>query len=455
MKRWLLWLALALVAWSEPHPVTFRIWPPGTRVTLANSGKSESFLGTSGRPIPLDETVIPAGTITLSFEHPGYKKESRDVKGRLLLGSSVWPPVDQPEVRLTAASTSVAARDWIRANPTLLGLLLLGAAGLAGREWMRRNSHQGALRRAKLAEDEAIQRAATMQASLDPSLAVSLNGYRIVRELGKGGMATVYEVEREGEAHPLALKLLHREISENPDAIKRVRREVRVWRELIHPGVVPLLDFGEVNGRYCFVMDKISGATLSKLFKQGRVPPNEAIRHMDAMLDAVAYAHGKGVLHRDLKPDNIMLREDGRLQVLDFGISRSVDQQTMITLGDSVLGTPAYMAPERFSGENDYASDQYALGLICYELFTGQYAMGEDQDIGVLLGKHFNYMPPRMATVDPRMPAELDNIVMRMIEKAPNERFASVGEARQALHAALGKKGRDVLGPAAPGLVEI
>lgn len=445
MKRTLLWLLLLGIAWSEPHPLTFRVWPPGTRVTMANSGKSDSFLGVSGAPISLDDTTIPAGTITLTLEHDGYKKESRDVKGRLLLGSAVWPPEDQPEVRLIAASSSVAARDFVKAHPLSLGLLGLAGLGLAGGEWMRRKSHARALRSAKLAEDEAIQKAATMEASLDPSLAVSLNGYRILRELGKGGMATVYEVEREGEANTLALKLLHREISENPDAIKRVRREVRVWRELVHAGIVPLLDFGEINGRYYFVMDKISGDTLHRRFKQGRVRPSEAIRCMDAMLDAVAYAHGRGVIHRDIKPDNIMLREDGRLQVLDFGISRSVDQQTMITLGDSVLGTPAYMAPERFSGQNDFASDQYALGLICYELFTGIYPMGEDQDIGILLGKQFNYIPPRMTTVDERIPVELDNIVMRMMEKDPVKRFPSVEEARQALHGALGKKGREVL----------
>ncbi|MBN9415116.1 hypothetical protein ABS71_10705 [bacterium SCN 62-11] len=445
MKRAVLWLLLVLAAGAEPHSVTFRVWPPGTRVTMANSARSEGFLGLSGVPVPLDEATIPAGTITLSFEYPGYKKESRDVKGRLLLGSAVWPPEDQPEVRLLAGSSTVAARDFAREHPVFLAVFVLLGVGLAGAEWMRRTSHGRALRLARLAEDEAIQKAATLEASLDPSLAVSLNGYRILRELGKGGMAIVYEVERAGEATPLALKLLHREISENPDALKRVRREVRVWRELIHPGIVPLLDFGEINGRYYFVMDKITGDTLQRRLRQGRVRPAEAIRFMDAMLDAVAYAHGRGVIHRDIKPDNIMLREDGRLQVLDFGISRSVDQQTMITLGDSVLGTPAYMAPERFSGQNDFASDQYALGLIFYELFTGVYPMGEDQDIGVLLGKQFNYTPPRMSAVDARIPVELDNLVMRMLEKDPVQRFPSVEEARQALHGALGKKGRAVL----------
>ena len=311
MKVWMLSLLLLGVAWAEPHQLTFRVWPPGTRVTMANSGKSESFLGTSGSPISLDEATVPAGTITLSFEKPGYKKETRDVRGHVLLSSTAWPPPDQPEVRLTAASSSQAARDFLQQHPMLLLGIMVLAGALGVGEWMRRNSHQRALRQARLAEDEAISKAATLEASLNPSLAVSLNGYRILRELGKGGMATVYEVEREGESQPLALKLLHREISENPDAIKRVRREVRVWRDLLHPGVVPLLDFGEVNGRYYFVMDKICGETLLRRFKQGRIRPSEAIRYMDAMLDAVAYAHGRGVIHRDLKPDNIMIREDG------------------------------------------------------------------------------------------------------------------------------------------------
>jgi len=447
VKRFLWWCLLLATAWSEPHAITFRVWPPGTRVSLANSGNTDGFLGVSGAPVGIDDSTIPAGTLTLTFEHSGYKRETRDVKGRLLLGSTMWPPLDQPEVRLGAASAGVAARDFAKAHPLALTMLALIGLLLASGEWWRRQSLQRALRRAKLAEDEAIQRAATMEGSLNPSLAVSLNGYRILRELGKGGMATVYEVEREGEARPLALKLLHREISENADALKRVRREVKVWRELLHPGIVPLLDFGEVNGRYYFVMDKICGETLLKRLKGSRIRPSEAIRYMDAMLDAVAYAHGKGVIHRDIKPDNIMLREDGRLQVLDFGISRSMDQKTMITMGDAVLGTPAYMAPERFSGQNDPASDQYALGLIFYELFTGRLAMGDDTDIGVLLGKQFNYTPPRMASLDERIPTELDNIVMRMMEMDPVKRFPSVQEARVALHAALGKKGRDVLTP--------
>ncbi len=443
----LLWLWLASVAWAEPqlHRLTFRVWPPGTSVKISNSGKRDGFLGSSGQPVTIDSSIVPVGTVTLTFEHPDYKSESRDVKGRLLLGSGSWPPPGQPEVRLAPGSSSVAARDFIRAHPGLGALLMLVVAALAGGEAWRRRAHRQALRRARQAEDEAILRAATLEAALDPSLSITLNGYRIVRELGKGGMATVYEVIKEDTQEILALKLLHREISENQDALKRVRREVRIWRELMHPGIVPLVDFGEVNGRYYFVMDKVEGQSLQTRLKAGRARPSEAVRWMDAMFEAVAYAHGRGVIHRDLKPDNIMLRADGRLQVLDFGISRSIDQHTQVTMGDAVLGTPAYMAPERFSGTTDFASDQYALGLICYELFTGVYALGEDRDVAVLLSRHFSYVPPLMSSLERGIPAELDRIVARMLEKDPACRFPSVAEARQALHGALGKKGREVL----------
>ncbi|MFN8607054.1 MAG: serine/threonine-protein kinase [Vulcanimicrobiota bacterium] len=437
--------ALARAQAPQSHAVEFRVWPPGSSIKIANSGKVQGFLGRSGTRMELDSSLVPSGTVTLTFEHPGYKAESRDVKGRLLLSSELWPPPDQPEVRLVPASSAVALRDAVQGHPWLTSFLSLGLTGLLAGELWRRHSHRLALRRARRAEDEAIQRAATLEASLDPSLSVSLNGYRIVRELGKGGMATVYEVVKEPGQEALALKLLHREISENPDAIKRVRREVRIWRELLHPGIVPLVDFGEINGRYYFVMDKVDGESLQSRLRQGRVRPGDAVRWTDALFEAVAYAHARGVIHRDLKPDNIMLRQDGRLQVLDFGISRSIDQHTQVTVGDAVLGTPAYMAPERFSGTTDFASDQYALGLICFELFTGTFALGDDKDVGVLLSRHFNFVPPPMSSLDPRIPAELDRIVSRMLEKDPTRRFPSLMEARQALHAALGKRGREIL----------
>lgn len=418
----LVWLVLAQTG-GPMHPLIFRAWPSGTHVYLYNSGKRSGFLGRSGATVTLDPQLIPPGTITLTFEHRGYRTETRDVKGRILLSHSVWPPADQPEVRLAPASRWIAVRDLAGQHPGPMAGLVGTFCLLATTDMLRRQ----ALRRARRAEDEAIRKAST-------SGEIRLNDYQVLGPLGRGGMAAVYEVVRPGGKERLALKLLHREISEDPAALKRVRRELRIWRELVHPGIVALLDFGEANGRYYFVMEKVIGQSLYARLKQGRLELREAVRHFDALLEAVAYAHGRGVIHRDLKPENVMLCDNGRLKVLDFGISRSLNQSTQITLGDSVLGTPAYMAPERFSGLTHPASDQYALGLIAYEMLAGRHPIGDEKDLAVLLGRQCYYHPPCLRDLDETIPAGLDQMVMRMLAKDPLKRFASVEEARQVLH---------------------
>lgn len=420
-----LFLAPAVGAKDRFITVTFHSVPEGATISAFNSARTPAYLGVTGQPVTLDKEWLSKGSaVEVKFELPGYASYSDTVYSLTLKDGGHWPPPEsgkvvhlKPDSMLTAAAVNL---------PPLVGVFFL-ALGLF--RWRQKKTLAAAT---KKAESEAWEAATAERPPTFPS------GYVMQHELGRGGMAVVYEVTCKDTDERRALKMLNPELSADPDALKRLRREIKIWRELVHPCIVPLYDFGECNGRYYLVMERIHGETLRDYMQRERMATGMAIEYAEAMLDAVAYAHRKDIVHRDLKPENIMIRDDGRLLVLDFGLSRTLNEQTAITMNETVMGTPAYMAPERFSGVADASSDQYALGLIIYELLAGRHAISNTVDLAGILFCQLYEEPAPLTQFCPDLAPAVEAVVMKMIAKESKDRYPDVGAARDALVEAAG-----------------
>ncbi len=260
-------------------------------------------------------------------------------------------------------------------------------------------------------------------------------GYSVERELGRGGMATVYLAEDLKHHRPVALKLLKPELAASLEAA-RFLREIKITATLTHPNILPLYDSGSEDGRLYYVMPYVDGGSLrQRLDRERQLAVPEAVRLAGEVADALAYAHERGVVHRDIKPENILL-EHGHPVVADFGVARalSVLGEEYSTGAGIALGTPAYMSPEQASGESavDHRADQYALACVLYEMLAGHppFVGGGTRAV---LARHVADPPPPLATVRPGVPRAVREAVTRGLAKAPADRFASVREFADAL----------------------
>ena len=201
-----------------------------------------------------------------------------------------------------------------------------------------------------------------------------LNGrYRLDSQVGAGGMSTVYKAFDITLERPVAIKLLHREIAADSDQIERFRREARAVAQLSHPHIVTVIDAGEDDGRPYIVFEFVAGETLKERIKRlGRLPIAEAVAYAIEIARALGAAHQRNIVHRDVKPQNVLIDEEGRAKVTDFGIARSLDEEGL-TADGRVLGTTDYVAPDQALGHPCTAqSDLYSLGIVLYEMLTGQ-----------------------------------------------------------------------------------
>lgn len=404
-------LALTSVV-SDSLPIRFNSQPQGAGIYLANSSQGKGqYLGVTGTNITIEKQTVEQPTVFVRLEKDGYEPVTLTLLGGQFTAGAELPSEGPARLYQTWGG-------WFKQWGLLLGggLACLVGAGV----FLVQRSRKKAWR---------APRPDPVGAPNQHEAALRDQGYELMGELGRGGMAVVFEARRQGSDAPLALKLLHREVGLDSDAINRMKREIKVMRELQHPTIVPLYDFGDVNGQYFLVMEKVDGQSLKKRLSEGRLSQEEALKFIHMLLQGVTYAHNKDIVHRDLKPDNVMLRPDGRLQILDFGISRSTTANTFETMDNSVLGTPAYMAPERFSGVANKASDQYALGLIFYELLCGVAPVPNDIDIAQIITKQLFEVPPEPSTVDADVPKSMDFLVMTMIAKDPVKRFPSMDAA--------------------------
>lgn len=395
----------------------FRSTPASAEVWAMNSGPDAAYLGTTDNPLRL-KFASPTARLQLQFRKQGYAPRDYEV---------MFDDAKDKSIELYALPQTWS--EWLGARPWIWGVLALSvlAAGGAGYRVATRD---------RTFDNEMTAEELTFALHVR---GLKARGFRVLRELGRGGMAIVYEVVREGPnpGAPMALKLLNAELSHDENSVARMEREIKIQRDMQHPGIVPLLDFGEIEGKqYYLVMEMVQGACLRDLLDGERFPVERTLDCAETVLDAVAYAHAKGILHRDLKPENVMIEPDGSTQVLDFGIARSVEQSqgnTFMTMDGSMPGTPAYMSPERMSGDMSPSSDQYALGLMFYEMLAGHHPIPNTMDIGMLMHHQLYVVPPPPSQDNPDVWPELDAWVLKQIAKAPEDRFSSVQEVREEL----------------------
>ena len=261
--------------------------------------------------------------------------------------------------------------------------------------------------------------------------------YELLRLLGRGGMGAVYLARDRALERLVAIKVLPPGAGTDTALIERFRREARTVAALQHGGIVPLHAFGERRGLCWFVMGYVRGESLSaRLEREGALPPDVARRILVEVADALDHAHRQGVVHRDIKPDNILLDDaSGRALLTDFGIARAETARaaTALTQSGAVMGTPHYMAPEQATGEPlDGRSDLYALGVVGYEMLAGRLPF-EGRTFRELVLQHVSVTPRPIAEVAREVPADLGEAVMRCLAKEPDARFADAGALRSAL----------------------
>ena len=251
--------------------------------------------------------------------------------------------------------------------------------------------------------------------------------YVIKRKLGSGGMADVYLAEDQELGRRVALKLLDERHASDEQFVERFRREAQSAAGLNHPNIVSIFDRGRAEGTYYIAMEYLDGRTLKELLvRNGPTPIPIAIDYARQILGALSFAHRNGIIHRDIKPHNIIVGSDGRLKVTDFGIARSGASQ--MTEAGSIVGTAQYLSPEQARGAPvDPRSDLYSLGIVLYEMLTGAVPFSGDTPVEIAM-KHLSQVPEPPSTLRPQVPHDLDAVVMRALAKDPDQRYASAEE---------------------------
>jgi tetratricopeptide (TPR) repeat protein/predicted Ser/Thr protein kinase len=264
------------------------------------------------------------------------------------------------------------------------------------------------------------------------------NRYEILALLGQGGMGAVYKARDTELERLVALKIIRPELTTNPEILKRFKQELILARQVTHRNVIRIFDLGQADGFKFITMEYLEGQDLRGVLREkGKLPPEEAAKIILQICRALEAAHGEGVIHRDLKPQNIMLDANGRAYVMDFGIARSAYLPGMTQTG-ALVGTPEYMSPEQAKGEKlDERSDLFSLGTILYELIVGQSPYFSDTPLATLW-KRIQEKAKPLSELDPTIPKELSDIVAKALEIEPENRFATAHEFAQHLETWLG-----------------
>ena len=268
--------------------------------------------------------------------------------------------------------------------------------------------------------------------SLEPGELIG-DRYELGRQLGSGGMARVYLGHDRLLDRQVAIKVLAEPYASDPQFVERFRREASHAAGLNHPNIVAVYDRGEVDGSYFIVMEYLSGPDLKQVIRRrAPLPPLEAIDDAQQILAALGAAHRRDVIHRDVKPQNVLLAEDGHLKVTDFGIARAGEEADMTEAG-SVIGTAQYLSPEQARGDVvTAASDCYAVGIVLYEMLTGRVPFDGGPPVAVAM-KQISDEPVSQRIVEPTVPRELEAVVMRSLAKRPSERYRTAEEMSRAL----------------------
>ena len=427
-KTFLIWLlawALAVADEGTTYTMQFRTWP-SRDVTVSLDG--QDYNSTQVIPVTYHdhENEKP-----IRFQRPGFATKKIELKSEdaNAANKNFFPPIGQEVISLQAESPWVALQAWEQEHPmqalvAAAGLLLVLPAVLfrAWQGWRTQRHISGRIAGYEAARDRG-----------DSMLMTRLEGYLLVSRLGQGGMATVYKGLPEGsldESAPVAVKVLGRELFANTEFQIRFRREVAAYQKLEHPNIVKVISWRELDNSGeapYIVLEFVPGRTLSSLIPGEGMSWSEARPLLEQIFSAVTYAHSQGVVHRDLKPDNVMV-SDGRVKVMDFGLARS-DDASHLTATGAILGTPAYMAPEQLSqGSSQPAVDQYALGAVTYRMLCG-HLPHESEGMMQLFNKVLTAAPVPLRTYNPKISKEIEAVVMKMLHRGPDSRYATVGQA--------------------------
>jgi serine/threonine protein kinase/tetratricopeptide (TPR) repeat protein len=267
-----------------------------------------------------------------------------------------------------------------------------------------------------------------------------LGAYEIREEIGKGGMATVYRAHQPTVDRDVAIKVIKGNLKEDADAVQRFQREAKVIARLEHPHILPIYDFDGTNEPPYIVMRYLDGGTLKDVMKQGLLPLPEVAYLIQHVASALDYAHRQGIVHRDIKPSNIMIDREGNAFVSDLGIARITStgdgQRKGITVSGAIIGTPEYMSPEQAMGlaDVDFKADIYSLGVMLFEMLTGQLPYIADTAMGTLL-KHIQSPIPKIRDFNAELPEAVEVVILNALAKEPDNRYSSAGElARELTH---------------------
>ena len=276
--------------------------------------------------------------------------------------------------------------------------------------------------------------------------------YELEELVGSGGMSSVYRAHDRLLDRKVALKVLHQQYTDDAEHVGRFRHEARAVATLSHPNIVTVIDRGEHDGRQFIVLEYVDGENLKQLIQRGPVPVATALELAIQISQGLAFAHQQGLVHRDVKPQNVLLNGDGQAKVTDFGIARSLDVQHGMTQTGTVLGTSDYIAPEQAQGQRvDEHTDVYSLGVVLYELLTGEVPFPGENFVAVAM-RHINEPPPSIRDRRPDVSPRLEAAVQRAMAKDARDRFPTMADFRRELEACLAEAqgATQVIAPGAP-----
>ncbi len=278
------------------------------------------------------------------------------------------------------------------------------------------------------------------------SVPTAIGGYKIIGQIGAGGMATVYEAYQEKLDRHVAIKWMHASLIQDRQFVGRFEREARIVARLDHPNIVPIYDYDTQDNRPYLVMKYIDGQTLKDRMAQSPLTLSEIVSVMNTVAGALDYAHAQGVLHRDLKPSNIILDENGMAYLTDFGLARITHQGESTLSADSMLGTPHYISPEQALGDKtlDGRTDVYSFGVLLYEMLVGRLPFTADTPYAIV-HKHIYANPPAPSALNPDIPPAVEQVLLKALAKAPSDRYPTATALMTDLMRALQTTGVDEL----------
>lgn len=434
--------------------VVFWTYPPGAEVWMPNvssPGAQGKPIGVSGQPIQLQSADFwsPQTRVLndpqVQFKNVRYYADSEILTTTGLMERAATGQVarfpEEGTYGLTPTSSLGPIYWFARLHPVVAAAggtgtlaLLVGAFVWRRRQKSAMASMQAREKRLALLENDARHKE-------DSWIGKQLGKWRITGKLGSGGMAVVYRAIDDAdlllgdEAPPVALKLMNADLSDNEEFRKRFEREIDVCKKLQDPAIVRVEDFGDQDGHLYLVMELVDGQPLREFVRE-KFPILEALSYFEQILAGLAHAHREGVVHRDIKPDNIMITKAGKVKIMDFGLARKQDVNTQITQSGAVLGTPAYVSPEQITGGGmNKSSDQYSLGITFYEILTGRRPFTNEDSVALLFS-HLSEQATSMREWRPEIPEAVDKVVLRMLLKDPSERFSNLEDCLKALKAA-------------------